>query len=43
MFPIICALYNRPIQNIHERKSAARLTSLEINPILRDINRAKHK
>ena len=31
------------LQNIHDRKSAARLTSLEINPILRDINRAKHK
>ena len=31
------------LQNIHERKSAARLTSLEINAILRDINRAKHK
>ena len=25
------------LQNIHERKSAARLTSLEINPILRAI------
>ena len=31
------------LQNIHERKSAARRTSLEIDPILRDINRAKHK
>ena len=31
------------LKNIHEKKSAARLTSHEINPILRDINRAKHK
>ena len=38
MFPIICALYIG-LQNINERKSAAPLTSLEINPILRDINR----
>ena len=31
------------LQSIQERKSAARLISLEINPILRDISRAKHK
>ena len=31
------------LQSIQEKKRAAQLISLEINPILKDISRAKHK
>ena len=44
MFPIIYATYYSPTKYTGEKKRCSkRLTSLEINPILRDISREKYK